>query len=351
MKLNIMHLDMDAFYASVEEQDNPKLKGHPVIVGGKSNHGIVTTANYEARKYGIHSAMPIFIAKKKCPNGCYLPVRMERYKEVSKQVFEILYDITDLIEPLSIDEAYLDIDNIDKEPLEIAEIIKRRVMEKTGLTLSIGISYNKFLAKLASDWNKPNGIKIITKDMVPEILLPLSVKSVYGIGKISQKKLNNLGIYTIEDLMELSDEFLIELFGKAGKEIYDRIRGEDNRTINTLRERKSIGVESTFENDTKDLNVLKSYLHDFSLEIQHSLEKNELKGRTITLKTKDKDFVQHTKSRTLSSYINSYEEIYDIAINLLDEICIKNDLRLIGLTVSNLMGMDLEQLSFFDNEV
>lgn len=351
MKLSIIHLDMDAFYASVEEQDNPKLKGHPVIVGGKSNHGIVTTANYEARKYGVHSAMPIFIAKKKCPNAYYLPVRMERYQEISRQVFEILYEITDLVEPLSIDEAYLDIDNIDEDPLEIAETIKRRVMEKTGLTLSIGISYNKFLAKLASDWNKPNGIKVITKDMVPEILLPLSVKSVYGIGKKSEKRLNNLGIYTIKDLMELSEEFLIDLFGKAGREIYDRIRGEDNRIINTSRERKSLGVESTFENDTKDLNVLKSYLHNFSQEIEYSLGKKELRGRTITLKIKDKDFVQHTKSRTLNIYINSYEEIYDIAISLLDEICIKNDLRLIGLTVSNLMGMELEQLSLFDKEV
>lgn len=347
-KLNIIHVDMDAFYASVEEHDNPKLKGLPVIVGGLSNHGIVTTANYHARKYGIHSAMPIFMAKQKCPKGCFLPVRMERYKEVSKQVFDILLSITDLVEPLSIDEAYLDVSKIDKNPLIIAEEIKREVMKNTGLTISIGISYNKFLAKLASDWNKPNGMKIITEDMIPDILLPLPVKSVYGIGKKSSKKLNDIGIYTIEDLMRLSEEFLTEFFGKAGNEIYNRIRGIDSRKVNIERERKSIGTERTFSNHTRNKDILKKFLYNFSLELETSLENRDIQAKTITLKIKDVDFRTQTKSKTLNNYISSFNDIFEVAVSLLDEIEIAQDIRLIGLTASNLETIKLEQLSLFD---
>lgn len=339
---------MDAFYASVEEHDNPKLKGLPVIVGGLNNYGIVTTANYHARKYGIHSAMPIFMAKQKCPKGCFLPVRMERYKEVSKQVFDILYEITDLVEPLSIDEAYLDVSNINMNPLKIAEEIKRKVMKDIGLTMSIGISYNKFLAKLASDWNKPNGVKIITEDMIPDILLPLPVKSVYGIGKKSTKKLNNIGIYKIEDLMRLSEEFLIELFGKSGSEIYNRIRGIDSRKINLTRERKSMGIERTFSKHTKNKDILKKFLHSFSLELVSSLERRSLQTKTITLKLKDINFKTQTKSKTLNNYISSFDEIFEVAVNLLNEIEISQDIRLIGLTASNLITLKLEQLSLFD---
>ncbi len=339
---------MDAFYASVEEHDNPKLKGLPVIVGGLSNHGIVTTANYHARKYGVHSAMPIFMAKQKCPHGYFLPVRMERYKDVSKQVFDILYGITDLVEPLSIDEAYLDVSNIDANPIHIAEEIKQKVMENTGLTMSVGISYNKFLAKLASDWNKPNGMKIITVEMIPDILLPLPVKSVYGIGKKSSKKLNDIGIYTIEDLMRLSEEFLIELFGKAGTEIYNRIRGLDPRKINVERERKSIGTERTFTKHTKNKDILKSFLHSFSLDLESSLESRNLQAKTITIKIKDINFRIQTKSKTLNNYISNFEEIFETATDLLDEIEITQDIRLIGLTASNLIDLKLEQLSLFD---
>src|SRR5699024_2080785 len=284
--LDILHIDMDAFYASVEEEDNPLLKGKPVIVGGKSNHGIVTTANYKAREYGVHSAMPIFIAKQRCPHGIYLPTRMYRYKEASNEVFQILHSFTNLIEPLSIDEAYLGVGNLNSNPMAIAKEIKRQVLKETGLTMSVGISYNKFLAKLASDWNKPSGIKIISKDMVPDILLPLSVKSVHGIGPKSAKKLNDIGIYKIKDLISLSKEFLIELFGRHGEEIYDKIRGIDNRKIEVDRERKSLGTETTFSKDTKDKEILKSYIHDFSLELSSSLKDKGIQGRTITVKVK-----------------------------------------------------------------
>lgn len=345
--LNILHLDMDAFYASVEVQDNPKLKGRPVIVGGMNNHGIVTTANYEARKFGVHSAMPIFMAKSLCPRGCFVPVRMSRYQEISKQVLNVLYGITSLVEQVSIDEAYLDISKLDIPPLEVAEIIKARVMEKTGLTLSIGISYNKFLAKLASDWNKPNGIKVITQDMVPHILYPLPVKSVHGIGPKSAKKLNNIGIYTVEDLFALSEEFLVELFGKYGVDIYSRIRGIDNRVIETERERKSLGTETTFR-ETKDKELLKLYLHEFSSEISSSLQKKNLQGRTITLKVKYEDFRTQTRSRSLINDISSAGDIYDNGVSLLNEIKLNTNIRLIGLTISNLSSATLEQLSLFE---
>ncbi len=347
-KLNILHIDMDAFYASVEEQDNPNLKGKPVIVGGLSNHGIVTTANYKARKYGVHSAMPIFIAKIKCPHGCYISPRMKRYKEVSEKVFNILRETTDLIEQVSIDEAYLDISHIDQEPLTIVNKIKRKVLKETGLTMSVGISYNKFLAKLASDWNKPNGIKIIKADMIPDILLPLPVKSVHGIGPKSAQRLNDIGVYKVKDLMNLTEEFLIELFGKQGREIYYRIRGIDNRSINTERERKSLGTETTFTKDTKNKEILKSYLKSFSAEISTSLIQKRLYGRTLTLKIKYDDFTVRTRSKTLIEEINSQDMIYEVALTLLDDIKLSRKVRLIGLTISNLSTLGMEQLSLFD---
>ena len=200
MKRKIIHVDMDAFFASIEQQDNPEYRGKPVIVGGLSGRGVVSTCSYEARKYGIHSAMPMYMAKKLCPQGIFLPVRRKRYEEVSEQIFKILYDITPFVEPVSIDEAYLDVTHVDKNPEDIALEIKKKIKGETGLTVSVGISYNKFLAKLASDWNKPDGLMVITKDMVPEILKPLPVTKVHGIGEKSAEKLKSIGIETVEDL-------------------------------------------------------------------------------------------------------------------------------------------------------
>lgn len=345
--MKIIHLDMDAFYAAVEERDNPSLKGYPVIVGGLSDQGVVTTANYIARKYGVHSAMPIFKAKKLCPNGHYIRPRIGKYGEESRQVFNILYQFTDLVEQVSIDEAYLDVSHIDKCPLRIVREIKETVFKKTGLTMSVGISYNKFLAKLASDWNKPNGIKIISPQMVPEILLPLSVKSVHGIGPKSAKKLNNIGVYTIKDLILLSEDFLIDLFGKSGRETYNRIRGIDHREVNTSRERKSLGTETTLEKGTWDKEELIAYLEEFSKEISKSLSFKKLHGRTISLKIKYGNFTVHSRSRTLSNHTNSQVEIFNTAIGLLNEISLDEEIRLIGLSVSNLITMNLKQLSLF----
>ena len=300
-ELNIIHLDMDAFYAAVEELDNPKLKGKPLIVGGRSNRGIVTTANYEARKYGIHSAMPLFMAKQLCPHGIYVPTRKERYSEISKEVFKILYSVTDKVEQLSIDEAFLDVEEINQNPLKICKYIRNRVKKEIGLTMSFGISYNKFLAKLASDWRKPEGLTIITKDMVPEILLPLKIGKVYGIGKKSEEKFNHIGIYTVEDMMNLSEEHLIKLLGKHGREVYQRIRGIDNRKVNPIRERKSIGTERTFP-EIRDKKVLINYLDDYSEEISKTMIQKNISGKTINIKIKYEDFSVHSKSTTLKYF-------------------------------------------------
>lgn len=347
-KLNIIHVDMDAFYAAVEEYDNPELRGKPVIVGGLSEKGVVTTANYEARKYGVHSAMPIFMARKKCPGGFFVPSRMKRYQEVSKEVFKILYEFTDLVEKISIDEAYLDISKLDMEALKVVEKIKKRVMDSTGLTMSIGISYNKFLAKLASDWNKPNGVKIISPDMVPEILLPLPVKAVHGIGPKSAKRLNNIGVYNIKDLLRLSEEFLVELFGKSGRETYNRIRGIDHREVDTCRERKSLGIERTFKEQTNDINILKSYLKSFSSQLALELENKRIHSRTVIVKIKDEHFRTQTRSKTLTSHISSEKELFEIGESLLEDIEINGNVRLLGITAANLISLDLEQLSLFD---
>ncbi|MGO1469407.1 MAG: DNA polymerase IV [Tissierella sp.] len=346
--LHILHIDMDAFYASVEEKDNPSLKGKPLIVGGNSRHGIVTTANYEARKYGVHSAMPIFMAKQMCPKGIFVPTRMNRYREISKEVFNILNSFTDILEPVSVDEAYLDISTSGEKNIETCFEIKKEVLENTGLTLSMGLSFNKFLAKLASDWNKPDGIKLITPNMVPEILLPLSIKKIHGIGRKTAKKLNDIGVYLVEDLLELSEEFLVELLGKHGTEIYLRIRGVDNRKLEIDRERKSLGTETTFEISTRDKNVLKEYIYKFSLEIEKDLTRKRIQGRTITLKIKDEDFKSKTRSRTLEYDINSSDDIYKISSMLLDELKVSKKIRLIGVSMSNLSSLDKVQLSFLN---
>lgn len=346
--LHILHIDMDAFYASVEEVDNPSLRGKPLIVGGSSRHGIVTTANYEARKYGIHSAMPIFIAKQMCPNVVIVPTRMERYKDISRKVFTILNKFTDILEQVSIDEAYLDISNIDGDKREICFEIKKEVYRQTGLTLSMGLSYNKFLAKLASDWNKPDGIKVIRSDMVPEIFLPLSIKKVHGIGNKTSKKLNDIGIYKVEDLIGLSKQFLVELMGKQGVEIYYRIRGHDNRKIETERERKSLGTETTFDIATREKKILQKYLYKFSLEISNELKAKNIQGKTIILKIKDEYFRSKTRSKTLDYDIYSFDDIYTLSNMLLNEIDIDKKIRLMGVTISNLSNLDKIQLSLFN---
>jgi len=351
MMRKIIHVDMDAFFASIEQHDNPKLRGKPVIVGGLSGRGVVSTCSYEARKYGVHSAMPMYMAKTLCPHGIFLPVRFQRYREVSEKVFDILYEVTDIVEPLSIDEAYLDVTDIDKNPEDIAKEIKEKVHMVTGLTVSAGVSYNKFLAKIASDWNKPDGLMIITEDMVPDILRPLSVSKVYGIGKKSSERLKKIGVEKVDDLLKLSQDELTNIFGKYGKEIYDRIRGIDSRPVETYRETKSIGKETTLKKDTSDVDLLLKYLRGFADIVSSELKGERLYCRTVTVKIKTSNFTLHTRSRTLNEYIDSSDDIYSVAEAIFKEAKMTQPVRLIGLSVSNLSATKIKQLSLFDLDV
>lgn len=346
MDRTIMHIDMDAFFAAVEVMDNPKLKGKPVMVGGTSERGVVATCSYEARKFGVRSAMPIFKAKELCPNGIFLPTRHDRYKKVSNYIFSIYHEVTPYVEPLSIDEAFLDITHLKEDPINIANYIKSRIYKSTSLTLSVGISYNKFLAKLASDWNKPNGLMIINEEMVPEILFPLSISKVYGLGNKSVKRLQNIGVFTIKDLYDLPYDMFVELFGKSGIEVYHRIRGIDNRKVEIVRERKSIGRETTLKSDTDDKEVLKIYLKEFAEDMERGLKNKNMEGKTITLKIKTASFENHTRSKTLHKYIESSEDILKEGWELLQGEDLKEPIRLIGLSLSTLKAKALEQMSF-----
>lgn len=343
----ILHVDMDAFFASVEVMDNPSFSGKPVVVGGISQRGVVSTCSYEARKYGVTSAMPIYKAKALCPNAIFLPTRHYRYREVSKKVFEVLSTITEKIEQVSIDEAYLDITNIHMNPKDVAVNIKNMIKQNMGLTISVGISYNKFLAKLASDWNKPDGLKIITKDMIPDILMPLSINKVHGIGRKSAEKLNNIGIFTVKQLYGLPKNLFYEYFGKFGLDIYNRIRGVDNREVIKVREQKSIGKETTLKKDTKDKYELKKFLWIFATSIEEKLTASNVKGKTITVKIKTATFENHTRSKSLDKYISSRQEIYKAACIILDSIEFSEKIRLIGISISSLKDIEIEQLTLF----
>lgn len=347
MENNILHVDMDAFFASVEQRDNPSLKGKPVIVGGNSERGVVSTCSYEARKFGVHSAMPIFIAKEKCPTGVYISGRYGRYVQISQEIFKIFNEVTPLVESVSIDEAYLDLSQGKiKNGMEAARYIKNRVFKELNLTLSIGISYNKFLAKLASDWNKPNGIKEISRDMLPEILFPLKIDRIHGLGKMSVSKLNNMGIYYIEDLYKMPREFFLEYLGKNGIDIYERIRGIDLRKIELDRERKSIGKERTLKFNTDNKEDLLEVLREFSYEIEDYLLRKNVMVKTITLKYKTENFENHTRSKTLNKYISNNEEIFEVAKELL-EVENLQMVRLIGLSASSFKENEIEQMSLF----
>ena len=344
----ILHVDMDAFFASVEQNDNKKLKGKPVIVGGVSERGVVSTCSYEARKFGVKSAMPIFIAQKLCPQGIYLKVRYSRYKEVSYKIFNIFKEVTSIIEPLSIDEAFLDITYSNfKSGIEAANYIKKRVYSELGLTLSIGISYNKFLAKLASDWNKPNGIMIINKDMIPEILKPLSISKIYGLGEKSVKRLNNMGMFKIEDLYPMPKEFFVEYFGKQGLEIYDRIRGIDNRELKVNRDRKSYGRETTLKFNTEEKEEIISYANAFCIELSEELKRRNVFIKTITVKYKTSNFESHTRSRTIGYYTNDYDVIFNVVKEIIEAEDFLGGIRLIGVSVSSIREEKTEQLTLF----
>ena len=347
MERVILHVDMDAFFASVEILNNKSLKGKPVIVGGLSDRGVVTTCSYEARKYGIHSAMPIYIAQSLCPDLICVPIRHYKYQEVSKQIFDIFSEYADKIEKVSIDEAYIDITNLSEDPIKFALKLKSEIRKRVGITMSVGISYNKFFAKLASDWNKPNGIMMIDKDNYRQIISDLKIDRVHGIGDKSVEKLKSMGILKVEDMYNLSKEFFINSFGKMGEEIYFRIRGIDEREVINDYSRKSYGRENTFKKDIFNKKLFNQYISIYTNDIYNYLNKNNLKGKTLTIKIKTNDFIVHTKSKTYTDFIDEKEDLYKKALELFEKLNINKPLRLLGVTISTLEEKINEQITLF----
>lgn len=335
----IIHVDMDAFYASVEQHDHPELRGKPLAVGGSSQRGVVAAASYEARKFGVKSAMSSVIAKKQCPDLIFVKPRFDRYREISMKIRNIFFEYTDLVEPLSLDEAYLDVtENKKGNPSAslIAKEIRQKIFEKTGLTASAGISINKFIAKVASDYNKPNGQKTVDPEEVIEFLEGLDIRKFYGVGKVTAEKMYRLGIFTGKDLKERSLDFLNENFGKSGRFFFDVVRGRHFSEVKPSRIRKSLGAERTFEENISSEVFMLERLQNISEEIEKRLNRSKVAGKTVTLKIKYSDFSQQTRSRTLNYYISSKELILETAKQLLYQEKMKNSVRLLGISLSNL---------------
>lgn len=352
---DIIHIDMDAFYASVEVKDNPSLKGKPVIVGGNRKRGVVSSASYEARKFGVHSAQPIATAARLCPHGVFLPTRMSRYKEVSDLVFEIFHRFTPLVEPLSIDEAFLDVTGSTRlfgSPENIAIDIKKMIVEEIGITASAGVGPSKFIAKIASDLNKPDALTMVAHDQAREFLDPLPIGKLWGVGKATQKALSLLGVKTVGELSSLPADILEKKFGKHGIHLHLLAKGIDNRDVEPEREVKSIGNEETYAEDILDMEVIKKELLALAIKVAQRLRNEHVKGKTVTLKVKYKDFVQITRSVTLPETIDDGGVIYQSCCDLLKKTGAgKKPIRLLGVTVSLPKShQDQKQLPLFNEE-
>ena len=339
---------MDAFYASVEQLDNPELKGKPVAVGGSGERSVVAAASYEARKYGVRSAMPSTTAKKLCPQLIFVKPRFSRYHEVSSRVFEIFSEYTDLIEPLSIDEAFLDVTE-DKKNIGSATIIaseiRKEIKRRISLTASAGISINKFLAKIASDINKPDGQFLISPQDATQFIEDLPVEKFYGIGKVTAEKMHKLGIHDGSNLKEWDLTSLVRNFGKPGLFYYKIVRGEDDREVETDSERKSVGTELTFEKDLTTKFEMVAELYKIEKELMRRLEESETTGRTLTLKVKFNDFRQITKSKTLTNYIRDFDTLHKEVTIIRKSLDLEGTrIRLMGVSVSNLETEDCSDL-------
>ncbi|HLP64100.1 DNA polymerase IV [Flavobacterium sp.] len=335
----IIHVDMDAFYASVEQMDNPELKGKPIAVGGSEVRGVVSAASYEARKFGVRSAVSGVQAKKLCPDLIFVRPRFDRYKEISKKIRKIFHDYTDLVEPLSLDEAYLDVTQNKKgnpSASLIAQEIRQRIFEEVGLTASAGISINKFVAKVASDYNKPNGQKTVSPNEVEEFLENLDVKKFYGIGKVTTEKMYQLGIFTGKDLKSKTKEYLEEHFGKSGGFYYYIVRGIHNSEVKPNRTTKSVAAEHTFnENLTSEI-FMEKKLERIAEELEKRLKRYSISGKTVTLKIKYSDFTQQTRSKTLPYFISDKGLLFETAKELLYQERLKDSVRLLGISLNNL---------------
>ncbi|WP_340110811.1 DNA polymerase IV [Maribellus mangrovi] len=335
----IIHIDMDAFFASVEQLDNPELRGKPLAVGGSSERGVVAAASYEARKFGVRSAMASKVAKRKCPELIFVKHRFERYRQISHQIREIFFEYTDLVEPLSLDEAYLDVTFAKKgkpSATLIAQEIRKRIFDETGLTASAGVSYNKFLAKVASDVNKPNGIFVVTPKEAQDFIDELEVKRFFGIGKVTASKLNKMGVWFGCDLRKIDRLELVHLFGKAGNYYFDICRGVDNRPVQPSRERKSVGAENTFSYDLYESEELETKLLKIADKVWERSTKSQVKAKTLTLKFKYSDFEQHTRSKTIEAGFVAKEQFVQESMKLLKtDYGFTKGIRLLGLTLSN----------------
>ena len=335
----IIHVDMDAFYASVEQMDNPELKGKPLAVGGSEVRGVVSAASYEARKFGVRSAISGIQAKKLCPDLIFVRPRFDRYKEISKKIRKIFHDYTDLVEPLSLDEAYLDVtENKKGNPSAtlIAQEIRKRIFEEVGLTASAGISVNKFVAKIASDYNKPNGQKTVNPDEVEAFLEKLDIKKFYGVGKVTAEKMYQLGIFTGYDLKQKSLEYLEKHFGNSGFHYYQICRGIHNSAVKPNRKIKSVGAERTFGENLSSEIFMEERLKSIAKELEKRLQKSKISGKTITLKIKYSDFTLQTRSKTLPYFVSDKNIILDVAKDLLYQERLRNSVRLLGISIHNL---------------
>ena len=365
--MKIIHVDMDQFFAAVEQRDQPELRGKPIAVGHDAERGVVSTASYEARRFGVHSAQSIQVAKRLCPQLIIVEPHFQRYKEVSAQLHEIFHDYTDLIEPISLDEAFLDVTE-NKRSIElgvdIAREIKQRIRETTGLTASAGVSYCKFLAKIASDWRKPDGLTVIHPDRALDFIAQLRVEKIWGVGPKTAEKMHHMGIFTGLDLRNMSLSRLTQEFGKVGQIFYDFSRGIDNRPVISEWERKSVSCEQTFESDISENAAVTIHLYHMVLELVRRIEKNDFEGRTLTLKVKFArkreqteasfqsaereqtrqnakfgDFQQITRSITVDHVLRTKDQILPLAKQLMQQVeFYSHPIRLLGLGVANQKG-------------
>ncbi|MNS03897.1 DNA polymerase IV [compost metagenome] len=335
----IIHIDMDAFYASVEQMDNPELRGKPIAVGGSENRGVVAAASYEARKFGVRSAISGVMAKKNCPELIFVSPRFDRYKEISSKIHKIFHEYTDLVEPLSLDEAYLDVTNNKKgipSATLLAQEIRARIFNEVGLTASAGISINKFVAKIASDYNKPNGQKTVNPDEVISFLEELPIRKFYGVGKVTTEKMYQLGIFTGLELKGKSLEFLEKHFGKSGSFYYNVVRGIHNSEVKSDRITKSVAAEHTFDSNLSSEIFMMEQLENIANALVRRLKKHNIAGKTVTLKIKYSDFTQQTRSKTLPYFISDKGLIIETVKELLYQERMKDSVRLLGISVSNL---------------
>jgi len=352
---SIIHLDMDAFYPAVEVLDNPELRGKPVIVGGSRERGVVSSASYEARRFGVHSAQPIATAVRLCPNAIFLLGRMHRYREVSKQIFEIFTRFTPLVEPLSIDEAFLDVTGSERllgGPVEIAKAVRATVQGEIGLTVSAGVAPSKFVAKIASDMDKPDGLTVVPFERVRSFLDPLPIEKMWGVGKVTREALARLNIHTFKDLRCFDPGFLQRKFGKNGVRMHQLSTGMDERDVVPDHETKSVGNERTFMQDVTELGDAKKALLALATQVGRRMRRKKMTGKTVSLKVKYHDFKQITRAKTLAGLTDDGLEIYRVACDLLQKTeAGRRPVRLLGVSLSQLCFADAAgQLSLFNND-